>query len=130
MGTQLSNRCKTALYRVTYGAPEQSVVYLMDGSRDAGFTRATIVLSALDGIATEDVCLYNLASFRELVDIGVSDDEDLRVFETGWQGPNVIAWAEHPLFLTDDPSLLGKWAELYADLAQEKANQPISRARS
>jgi hypothetical protein len=97
MGTQLSNRCKTALYRVTYGAPKQSVVYLMDGSRDAAFTRATVVLSPLDGIATEDVCLYNLASFRELVDIGVSDDEDLRIFETGWQGPNVIAWAEPPI---------------------------------
>jgi hypothetical protein len=39
-------------------------------------------------------------------------------------------WAEHPLFLTDDPSLLGKWAELYGDLARELATTAIERARS
>jgi hypothetical protein len=46
-----------------------------------------------------------------------------------WEGPNVSAWAEHPLFLTDDSTLLGKWAELYADLARELATSAINRAR-
>ncbi|WP_257792712.1 hypothetical protein [Burkholderia sp. PAMC 26561] len=42
----------------------------------------------------------------------------------------VSVWAEHPLFLTDDSSLLGKWAELYADLASATAVEAIRRARS
>jgi hypothetical protein len=46
-----------------------------------------------------------------------------------WKGADVSAWAEHPLFLTDDPSLIGKWAELYADLARELAVSAIDRAR-
>jgi hypothetical protein len=47
-----------------------------------------------------------------------------------WEGSNVSAWAEHPLFLTDDSTLLGKWAELYADLARELATNAINRARN
>jgi hypothetical protein len=76
------------------------------------------------------VYLYHLASLRELIASGVSEDEDLRIFEIAWKGPSVSAWGEHPLFPTDDPTLLGKWAELYADLARELAKSVINRARS
>jgi hypothetical protein len=133
MNTQLSNRCRTSLYRVIFGKPDSSderVVFLMAGSRDAASKRATAVLAALFDIDPPEVYLYNLASFADLIDSGVSDDEDIRVFEIGWKGPNVSVWAEHPLFLTDDASLLGKWAELYADIAQTKAVEAINRARS
>jgi hypothetical protein len=130
MGTQLSHRCKTSLYRVKFGhAHDESIVFLMAGSRDAAQKGATDALAAIHCIAADDVYLYNLASFRELIDSGVSEDEDLRIFEIAWKGPNVSAWAEHPLFLTDDPTLLGKWAELYADLARELATSAINRAR-
>ena len=130
MGTQLSHRCKTSLYRVKFGlAHDESIVFLMADSRDAAQKGATDALAAIHCIAPDDVYLYNLASFRELIDSGVSEDEDLRIFEIAWKGPNVSAWAEHPLFLTDDPTLLGKWAELYADLARELATSAINRAR-
>ena len=33
-----------------------------------------------------EVRLYNLASFLDMVESGVSDDEDLRIFEIGWNG--------------------------------------------
>jgi len=117
---------------VIFGKPnnnEERIVFLMAGSREAASKRATSVLAALFDIEPE-VYLYNLASFVDLIDSGVSDDEDLRIFELGWKGPMVSVWAEHPLFLTDDSSLLGKWAELYADLASATAVEAIRRARS
>jgi hypothetical protein len=131
--TQLSKRCRTSLYRVIFGKPNNSderIVFLMAGTRETASRRATKVLAALFDIDPPEVYLYNLASFADLIHSGVSDDEDLRVFELGWKGPNVSVWAEHPLFLTDDTSLLGKWAELYADIAQTTALEAIKRARS
>jgi len=120
------------LYRVIFGKPnssEERVVFVMAGSREAASKRATSVLAALFDIDPPEVYLYNLASFVDLVDSGVSDDEELRIFELGWKGPTVNAWAEHPIFLTDDTSLLGKWAGLYADIAQAKALEAIKCAR-
>jgi hypothetical protein len=131
MGTQLSYRCKTSLYRAVFGnTHDESTVFLIAASRDEARKRATEALAVIHGMAVKDVSLRNLASFRELTDIGVSEDEDLRIFELAWKGADVSAWAEHPMFLTDDPSLLGKWAELYADLARELATSAIDRARS
>jgi hypothetical protein len=130
MGTQLSYRCKTSLYRAVFGnTDDESTVFLLATSRDDARQRAGVALAAIRGVAAHEVLLGNLASFRELIDIGVSEDEDMRIFEMAWKGADVSAWAEHPLFLTDDPSLLGKWAELYADLARELAISAIDRAR-
>jgi hypothetical protein len=134
--TQLSNRCRTSLYRIVFGKPnshDESIVFLMAGSRDAAHRRATKALAILFDIEEVDVYVFNLASFVDLVDLvdsGVSDDEDVRIFEIGWKGSDVSVWAEHPLFLTDDASLLGKWAELYADVAQRAAMEIIGKARS
>lgn len=131
MGTQLSHRCKTSLYRAVFGPPhDERIVFLIAGSRDDARKRAIIALAAIHGVATQEVSVGKLASARELVDIGVSEDEDLRIFEMAWKGADVSAWAEHPLFLTDDSTLLGKWAELYADLARDLATSAIDRARS
>lgn len=130
MGTQLSHRCKTSLYRAVFSnAQDDSIVFLLAANRDDARKRASGALAAIHGIAAHAVSLSNLASFSELVDVGVSEDEELRIFEMAWKGADVSAWAEHPLFLTDDPSLIGKWAELYADLARELAVSAIDRAR-
>jgi len=88
------------------------------------------VLASLYDIDPLEVHLYNLSLFTDLIDAGVSDDEDMRAFEIGWKGPDVSAWAEHPLFLTDDISILGKWAELFADIAPTQAIKAIKRACS
>jgi hypothetical protein len=118
---------------VIFGKPDSSderVVFLMAGSRDAASRRPMAVLVVLYDIDPLEVHLYNLASFTDLINSGVSDDEDMRVFEIGWKGPSVSAWTEHPLFLTDDTSLLGKWAELFADIARTRALEAIKRVRS
>ena len=130
MGTQLSHRCKTSLYRAVFNAAHgESIVFLIADSRDDARTRASGALAAIYGIDVQNVGLSNLAAFRELVDIGISEDEDMRIFEMAWKGTDVSAWVQHPLFLTDEPSLLGKWAELYADLARELATSAIEKAR-
>jgi hypothetical protein len=131
IGTQLSDRCRTSLYRVMFGrAHDESIVFLMAASRDAAQKEATEALAAIHCITPDEVCLHHLASFRELIASGVSEDEDLRLFEVARHGSDVRLWAEHPLFLTDDSTLLGTWAELYADLARELAARAISRARA
>jgi len=71
--------------------------------------------------------LRNLYSYRDLVDNGISEDEELRVFEIGSRGDIVTAWAAKPLFLTTDPTLVGKWAELQAELAALAAQEAIRR---
>ncbi|KAA1002438.1 hypothetical protein FVF58_38280 [Paraburkholderia panacisoli] len=130
MGTQLSHRCKTSLYRAVFdNTHHESIVFLLAASRDDARERAVGALAAIHGIAAQNVRLSNLASFQEMIDIGISEDRDLRVFELAWKGQSVSAWVGHPLFLTDDCTLLGKWAELYADLARELALSMIDRAR-
>ena len=50
MNTQLSDRCRTSLYRVIFGKPDSSderFVFLMAGSRDAASRRAMAVLVVL-----------------------------------------------------------------------------------
>jgi hypothetical protein len=129
-GTQLSQRCKTSLYRMMFGeAHAENVVFLMATSREEARKEAADALAAIQCVTPEHVSVHHVTSFRELVETGVSEDEDLRLFELAWEGANVSAWADHPLFLTDDHSLLGKWAELYADLARELATSAINRAR-
>ncbi|MFL9961137.1 hypothetical protein PQR02_08445 [Paraburkholderia sediminicola] len=130
MGTQLSHRCITSLYRAVFdNTHHESIVFLLAASRDDARERAVGALAAIHGIAVQNVRLGNLASFQEMIDIGISEDRDLRVFELARKGTSVSAWVGHPLFLTDDCTLLGKWAELYADLARELALSTIDRAR-
>lgn len=61
----------------------------------------------MQDIHGEDAYPYNLASFADLVDWSVSEDEELRVCETGWKATELSASVEHPLFFTDDSSFLG-----------------------
>ncbi|WP_086380508.1 hypothetical protein [Caballeronia sordidicola] len=132
MSTQLSKQCRTSLCRMIFAEPNSRadrVVFLMADSREAASMRAKSVLAALLDIDPSEVRLYNLASFVDMVESGVSDDRDLRIFEIGWNGLTVRVWAAHPLFLTDDASLLGKWAELYADIASSAAAEAIRRAQ-
>ena len=86
MNTQLSDRCRTSLYRVIFGKPDSSderVVFLMAGSRDAASRRAMAVLVVLYDIDPLEVHLWNLASFTDLINSGVSDDKDMRARSAG-----------------------------------------------
>jgi len=85
-------------------------------------------LALIAGKPAGELDLSRLDSYRDLVSSGISDDEELRVFETAWRGAEITGWVERPLFLTTDPTLVGKWAELQADLAAQAAREAIDRA--
>lgn len=61
---------------------------------------------------------YNLNSGLELVETGLSQNHDLRLFETGWGGHDanadgVACWVDHPIFAVRNPApLLYLWNQL------------------
>jgi len=59
---------------------------------------------------TVEARIYNCASALELVDEGLSDNPELRLFETGWGG-EAVCFVEVPLFLGTAPALIRKWAQ-------------------
>jgi hypothetical protein len=84
-------------------------------------------ISLLSGIHEDELELFNLESFDDLVNAGVSEEEDFRIFETQWNGAHVTGWTRQPLFLTPDPTLIARWADLRAELAAAQTNSVISR---
>ena len=129
MNTQLSEQCKSRLYRLRFEAPEESIAFVLAESREAAWRIGKTVMAVLRGVGIQDVSLRDIRSFRELIGTGVSDDYDLRIFELASVDGNVEQWIDAPYFLTDDASLLGKWAELRADLAATVVRTAIGRAR-
>lgn len=124
----LSHDCRVSLYRIIWETGEGSVqAFALESSRDAARRFFEAVIALIAGRPGADLELYNLYSYRHLFDNGVSEDEDLRVFEIGSRGDRVTAWADKPLFLTTDPTLLGKWAELQAELAAQATRMAIRR---
>ncbi|WP_075357043.1 hypothetical protein [Caballeronia sordidicola] len=101
MSTQLSDQCGTSLFRVIFGKPDNRahrVVFLMADSREAASSRAQSVLAALFDIDPSSIFLYNLASFVDMVEAAVSDDQDLRIFKFGGTdlqnrcGPSILCF--------------------------------------
>ncbi|SAL76134.1 hypothetical protein AWB71_05168 [Caballeronia peredens] len=127
--TQLSEQCKSRLYRMKFETPVDSVAFVMADSREAAWRIGKTVMAVLHSVGIQDVSLHDIRSFRELVRTGVSDDEDLRIFEISASEGQVEEWTRAPYFFTDDASLLGKWAALCADLAASVVRTAIRRAR-
>ena len=112
-----------------FETPVQGVAYVMADSREAAWRMGKTVMAVVHSVGIQEVSLHDIRSFRELVRMGVSDDEDLRIFELATADRQVEQWAHTPYFFTDDASLLGKWAELCADLAANVMQTAIRRAR-
>jgi len=129
MTTQLSDECKSRLFRLTLATPVEGVAFVMADSREAASRIGRTVIAVLNSVAIYDVTLKEVQSFSELVRGGESDDEDMRVFEVANADAKAPAWTDTPYFLTNDPSLLGKWAELRADIAANVAHAVIRRAK-
>jgi hypothetical protein len=128
--SELSSTCRTLLYRMMLQTPEGIVdVFALGASREDARKFISTAVSLISSIHPDELELFNLASFRDLVDAGVSDDEDLRIFETAWRGPIVTGWTIRPLFLTYDASLPAKWAELQAELAAMEAKDVVASIR-
>lgn len=81
MITQLSDECKTRLFRLTLRAPVEGIAFVMADSREAAWRIGRTVISVLQSVAIYEVELADVRSFAELVQLGVSDDADVRIFE-------------------------------------------------
>ncbi|WP_250516234.1 hypothetical protein [Caballeronia sp. INDeC2] len=112
-----------------FEAPLEGVAFILADSREAAWRVGKTVMAVLHGVGIQTVSLHEILSLQELVSAGVSDDEDMRIFELAVAGGKVEQWVRTPYFLTDDATLLGKWAELRADLAADVARNVMRRAR-
>jgi hypothetical protein len=129
MNTQLSEQCKLRLYRLRFEAPQKSVAFMLADSGEGARRMGKTVMAVLHGVGVHAIEPYEIRSFDELVRSGVSEDVDMRIFEIASANGQIDEWAGAPYFFTDDASLLGKWAELRADLAANVANIALRRAR-
>lgn len=130
MTTQLSELCRSALYRVRMMSPADGVIaYVIAENREHASSRVRTALSMLRDVPFHESRIEDVLSFNDLVREGVSEDRDVRIFEKESRDGKVTAWVTAPLFLTNDKSLLGKWAELYADIAAQAAKEAIRRAK-
>jgi hypothetical protein len=129
MITQLSEECRSHLFRLTLRAPAEGIAFVMADNREAAWRIGKTVIAVLCTVPIYEVEIRDMHAFDELIQTGISDDEDMRVFEVQRVDNKVTEWARAPWFLTNDASLLGKWAELCADLAASAAISAIHRAK-
>jgi hypothetical protein len=113
----------TRLYRAHIGAgpdrPERTAFVEANDSINAIYKVASLV-ALIDGRSQENIqdLIYNCRSAAECIKQGVSEDEQIRIFETVWIGDDAVDFVEHPLFLVSDPApLVRKWMETQASLA-------------
>ena len=126
--SELSQQCRELLYRMMWQTPEGVVdAFALCATREEARRLFYSAISLLSGIHEDELELFNLESFDDLVNAGISSDEEVRIFETQWNGARVIGWTTMPLFLTPDPTLIARWANLRADLPAAQANSVISR---
>jgi hypothetical protein len=127
---ELSEACKTRLFRMAWdrGDGELVHVYVLADSRETARAICFRAVAAIAQQPNEELTLFNLNSWRDLSELGLSEDEDMRVFEVAWNRHGVTDWVKRPLFLIPDPAVASKWAELQADLAAERAAEWMARA--
>ncbi|WOD14415.1 hypothetical protein [Paraburkholderia kirstenboschensis] len=88
--SELSQQCRKLLYRMMWQTPEGIVdAFALCASREEARRLLCSAISLVSGIHQDELKLFNLESFDDLVNAGVSDDEDLRIFETQWNGAHV-----------------------------------------
>jgi len=72
-------------------------------------------IAALEGCLPEAVAerIYNVYSARELVEGGLGEDIEARLFECGWSDGKPTCFVEEPMFLLTAPaSLIRKWSQI------------------
>lgn len=110
---KISAYCKETLYRAVWRSIDGPVaVYVHAGDVDAARNRLWTLLECLVSDQDGAIDLGEVYSYAELLRMGTSDREDLRIFETGCIGNAVIEWVDRPLFLSTDQTLIAQWVML------------------
>ncbi|MGF6970709.1 hypothetical protein OKW43_007804 [Paraburkholderia sp. WC7.3g] len=78
--TELSHQCRTLLYRMTWQTTDGVVdAFALCATREEARRLFYSAISLLSGIHQDELELFNLESFGDLVNAGVSNDEDVRL---------------------------------------------------
>lgn len=105
------------LYRAYVSPPSPSppgpelAVFAEASSRDHAHRHICELVALITRRNVDDVAdaLYNLYSAHELIDDGLSEPRELRLFECGWSGKRIF-YIDAPLCLVTDPQpLLDAW---------------------
>ena len=94
--------------------PELTVFVEAAGHQSA-IRKIANAIAAIEGCLPETVAerTYNVSSARELVEDGLGDDIEARLFECGWSDGVPTCFVEEPLFLLSKPAaLIRKWVTL------------------
>ncbi|MFM0652003.1 hypothetical protein [Paraburkholderia sediminicola] len=118
----LSQSCRATLYRALCERPgTASAVFFHASTREEAWKNLHVAMARLLNRQAGDTVLCRMDSYEELVDAGISQDHDLRLFEIAWQGVTVTAWVTRPVFLSRDPLLQTKSRELAAQLTLNRS---------
>lgn len=118
----LSEYCRTTLYRATWLQHTGAVsIYAHGKDRDSVRRQLTTVLHWLSPKPLSSGTLLDLLSYHELIERGVSEATDLRIFEMALRDGEVAQWVDHPLFLSTDPTLISLWMMLLIQRATSAA---------
>lgn len=71
------------------------------------------------GEPSVEIRLDELYPYAELVENGTSDEQYFRIFEIANRDGFAPRWADHPLFLSTDPTLIGQWVALLLQRARD-----------
>jgi hypothetical protein len=106
------------LYRAhicsAYGYGTERTAYVEAASHRDATRKIANAVAALECRLPDAVeeRIYNCTSARELIEEGLSEDIELRLFDTGWCGGEAISFVQEPLFLAGAPDLIRKWAQI------------------
>ena len=94
------------------GRAPEITVFVEAASHHAAVRKIANALAAMETRLPDAIAerIYNCYHARELIEDGVSEDVELRLFETGWSGDRAVSFVEQPLFLVAAPALIRKWA--------------------
>jgi hypothetical protein len=110
---KISAYCRETLHRAIWKSPNGFVaVYVHADDCEIARKRLAAALGCLGLDQAGTIDLGEVHSYAELLRIGTSECEPLRIFEAGSAGDAVVAWVERPLFLSIDQTLIAQWVML------------------
>ena len=93
----------------------EMTVFVEAGSSKAAVSKIAVLVAVLGHREPTEIedRIYNVYRGQELIATGVSEDNGLRLFESGWSGNRVICWIESPLvFMVNPAPLLRAWCRI------------------
>jgi len=110
---KVSAHCKATLHRAMWQSADGPItVYVHADDCEAARKLLLSILGCLAPDQGGTVELGKVYSYAELLSMGVSACEDLRIFEVESTGEAAIEWIDRPLFLSTDQTLIAQWVML------------------